>query len=440
MKGLLPDVPNGVPALLAISVFNYGYTEIETRQIMCDSGDEDRADDWISKLREAGYFDSPNVSLPNQLLESKIDDGGRVLWSLLKDELELDEQGFKHRILVLDDFIKNVASGRYQSCSIEMLCGQKAGSFVPESVTSGCPWHGCKFAASAVLLFCSGADVKAKRIAVRPLARSLGGCSLPSDKEISETRWPYLLSDSLNAARDNAVNSGKCTAMLIQVNDVEIFRNPNFAGGTFQHSFVMTVSPAGVYIYQSYGPRGYTLLQHMKEHHSSFPLSFESASAWVKRFEVFAADLGGEWTPAVNAAYTECFGVDLVALGNMRLGSQMDAFIQVHPMEFDANLVYQNFRLLPLSHGRPTAAICSDGVDAKSSVPHPMYRPHGGVRHYYVPLVLRCANCGNASDSKSRCGRCSKVYYCSKDCQSADWVARHKKACKVLAPKKCATA
>jgi hypothetical protein len=65
--------------------------------------------------------------------------------------------------------------------------------------------------------------------------------------------------------------------LRIQVSDVEVMRNPGMRSGTFAHGCVMTVSPVGVYVFQSYGPRGYTLLQHMEQHHETFPLSFEAA-------------------------------------------------------------------------------------------------------------------------------------------------------------------
>jgi hypothetical protein len=44
--------------------------------------------------------------------------------------------------------------------------------------------------------------------------------------------------------------------------------------------------------------------------------------------------------------------------------------------------------------------------------------------------VLRacCANCGS-KDAQSRCKACSMVFYCSRDCQVADWRKRHKQQC-----------
>ena len=204
----------------------------------------------------------------------------------------------------------------------------------------------------------------------------------------------------------------------------------------------MTVSPAGVYIHQSYGPRGYTLLQHMEEHdkehvlHTSdssikFLLSSDDGDLWVQRFEEFAADLGGVWTTAVNAAYKYCFDVDLVALGNMRIGSQLNVFVQVYPHVFDAKLVRSNLSLLPLPDDGEKIP-CLDGAEAKLTRPHPKHVPDGGVKHYYVPVVLRCGSCGANDGSNKACAVCKKVYYCNKTCQTRDWKLRHKKVCKKL--------
>ncbi|ORY56794.1 hypothetical protein BCR35DRAFT_326931 [Leucosporidium creatinivorum] len=40
---------------------------------------------------------------------------------------------------------------------------------------------------------------------------------------------------------------------------------------------------------------------------------------------------------------------------------------------------------------------------------------------------MKCSKCGKA-DSKNRCAKCQTLY-CSKECQSADWTAGHKRRC-----------
>ena len=44
-------------------------------------------------------------------------------------------------------------------------------------------------------------------------------------------------------------------------------------------------------------------------------------------------------------------------------------------------------------------------------------------------MVLRCGFCGDQVETK-KCSICRKAYYCSKECQKADW-PNHKEVCKV---------
>jgi hypothetical protein len=132
---------------------------------------------------------------------------------------------------------------------------------------------------------------------------------------------------------------------------------------------------------------------------------------------------------------TSSASVDLVKMGNMRIGSQMDLFFKVYSFPFDAGLVQRNFALLPQSDNRGWKIRCLDGVEARSTKsPPPGHQPDGEVAHYYVPLVLRCASCGNSNSlsANTRCARCKIVHYCSKECQVRDWKLRHRKVCKSL--------
>mmetsp|Transcript_27220 Transcript_27220/g.58334 ORF Transcript_27220/g.58334 Transcript_27220/m.58334 type:complete len:203 (-) Transcript_27220:98-706(-) len=175
-------------------------------------------------------------------------------------------------------------------------------------------------------------------------------------------------------------------------------RNPSIGQyrsrpGTFAHCFFMTVSPAGVYILNAYGPRGYTLLQYMSSHSSKYPLSFEEAGEWTKTFEIFASDRGGIWTEAVNQAYRHCFDIDLIKLGCMRIGSQLDVYTAVNCLEFDASVVQQNFNLLPRRRSQGRKVPCHDGAVATAKQPPTKYKPDGGVKHYYIPKILCCGHC-----------------------------------------------
>jgi len=260
------------------------------------------------------------------------------------------------------------------------------------------PWNGCKCVASAVMLFVSQVDTASKIEAICPVSRSLGGIRIPITNDLKMVRDPYILSKMFSQANKKS-NEGICTSILVNTTDVEVMRNPGTLfksrPGTFAHCFVMTVSQAGVYILHGYGPRGYTLLQHMQSKSSKYPLSFDQAKEWVETFELYASDRRGIWTKEVNQAYRNCFDVDLVALGCMRIGSQLDAYTTVNSLEFNASIVRENFDLLPQKRSRRrNKTPCRDGILAAEKHPPSKYIPDGGVRHYYIPEILRCGHCG----------------------------------------------
>jgi len=301
MEGLFQElgvgpIPKGVPYMLAISILTGGYTEHEARQ-MIEIEDISHADKWIEDLRNAGYFGKAQITQPQKggTIDTAISiargdnesDAGDFLWQLLKQELTKDENGLKLCIVALDSAVKGMGLVN----KIDLLRNYKATDLVPPyvDISEYCndfPWHGCKFAAIAVIhLLSNDADVIVKRDAARPVSRSLGGFTLPHPQILCTTRWPYELSRSFTSAKELTLEMSTCTAILVCVSDVEVMRNPSKGWasrpGTFAHCFVVTVSPSGVYLYQGYGPKGYTLLQHITKHDVSYPLSFPEAERWI---------------------------------------------------------------------------------------------------------------------------------------------------------------
>jgi hypothetical protein len=183
-----------VPMALAVSMLTHGYTESEARQIMIEGGIAREADVWIAQLRDLGCFvaaldehATQNAASPTIEAISFVD-GGTFLWKFLKKELSEDESGFKHRMCVLNNAIKE-----WDDRTFDLLSTQKARSFIPFSVIAdNCPWHGCKFASSVVLHLLSKVDSTSKRMAVQSVCRSLGGCTIPSVTELAAIRWPYV--------------------------------------------------------------------------------------------------------------------------------------------------------------------------------------------------------------------------------------------------------
>lgn len=438
----MDHVPEGVPKTLVMAIAMNGYSEREARAIMKDGGNAAEADEWIEKLRNAGCFgglaraapDNATISLSAPLKDGDIEDAGERLWRKLFESLQRDENGFKHQVMVLDNCIKN--TGGTGEVGLQDLKRRKAGQEIPfAAVQDKCPWNGCKFAGNSVMHFISGTSAPEKRDACRSASRSLGGCTLPPSLE--DVRWPYALSEAYNEAASSVEKHS--TALFVHVMDVEVMRNPSKNGGffpvqrpgTFAHVFVMTISKAGVYLYQAYGPRGYTLLQYMQEHEDDFPMSLVEGKAWAEKLEVFAADPIGIWSEEANEAYAFCFGVDLIKLGCMSVGSQMDVYVQVEEHIFNWKTVENNFSLLP-QPDFPSYPKCRDGTMARSKKPPPGYAPDGGVPHSYVPLVTKCWRCGKGAPRMKRhpsCSKCKKACYCSKECQVDDWKLRHKKVC-----------
>ena len=183
----LEKFPDGIPPILVISIATNGYTEAETRQIIEEGGDAARADEWIQKLRAAGLFHDtgPDASIPHEKLRHRtiskasnstkgVEDGGKLLWDTLMNELTQDEVGFKHQVVVLDNVAKQY--GLYAQINLCDLAKHNAETFCPASqVSKTNPWHGCKFVAMAVMHLLSKADTASKREAVTPVSRSLGG-------------------------------------------------------------------------------------------------------------------------------------------------------------------------------------------------------------------------------------------------------------------------
>lgn len=451
LERITRDLPEGFPKVIALNILVSGLSESEVRQIFVDDDDQfppSKVDGWLAELRAKDWFPSSSTDNVGVLTrefnavsadsKEKIGkEGGSYLWEELMRELSQDESDFKHRIAVFDTLVKQGMA----DLSWIGTCEAKEVFPFNEEINVNYPWNGCKCVASAVMLLVSRPNTASKIEAVRPVSRSLGGLEIPNPKDLEVVRNPFILSKTLSPAYKKAQEEGVCTALLVNTTDVEIMRNPGTLfksrPGTYAHCFVLAVSPEGVFILHSYGPRGYTLLQHMSSHSSKYPLSFKEAEEWTKTFEIYAADRGGAWTKEVNQAYRHCFGVDLVELGTMRIGSQLDAYTTVSSLEFDASMVQKNFDLLPRKRCGGRKVSCHDGKNATATKPHHEYIPDGGVKHYYTPKILRCGYCGkmqsaNKGSAHKRCAQCKAIHYCCHEHQVNDW-RNHKKICKTIA-------
>lgn len=152
----------------------------------------------------------------------------------------------------------------------------------------------------------------------------------------------------------------------------------------------MTVSPAGIFIYQGYGAVGYTLLQYMDRNSTRFPLTHTEGREYaqsVTHLLKLSVDHGGKWTKAVNDVYQTLFDVDLLKMGNMKLNMQFDPFVKVQSHPFSAETVTRNFALLP-SCNLPQVK-CVDADIASGKITKGTSRPDGGDKARYTPCVRR---------------------------------------------------
>lgn len=287
------------------------------------------------------------------------DDGGLMLWTVLKKTLLKDEYDLKRRICVLDmgvkvgepftSWLRTMANYENRTDTNDLPTWSESGlDLEPDNY----PWNGCKFAAVAIahlLADWTVCDLDAMRSTIAPLCHN----SLGDIARVVSTSTTVSITDAFLAACRAAEEFGHSTALHVNVRDMDLIRRQERSPfkqfkNTFAHAFVMTVSPAGVFLYQAYGPDGYTLRYHAEHgRHGTGPMSaHDEAVTWIDRFNEFAAAPCGKWTADINAAYAHCFEVDLIALGAMRCGHKLDAHVSVQSQPFNAKQVAATFRLL----------------------------------------------------------------------------------------------
>jgi hypothetical protein len=215
-------------------------------------------------------------------------DPGFYLWELIHRELKKNEFEFKACMAELDRLIK-------AKVSIQTI-RENHRLVDPRYLTiyrDNCPWNGCKFVTAVVILLSSSAeDLQSKLISITNTSHSLGGCTIPSQKTIDTVNNVNTLENYFNKAIQRLELDGACTMLVISIADVEVQFNPGSKNGqlrpgTFAHMLSMSISPVGVYIYQGYGPIGYTLKEYMDKNEIKFPLSLEEANLFIKNFTRF---------------------------------------------------------------------------------------------------------------------------------------------------------
>jgi hypothetical protein len=378
------------------------------------------------------------------------EDPGFYLWETIHRELKQNEFGFKASMGEFDRLIKSkmtIQSIRERHRLIDPRC-------LP-MYRENVPWNGCKFVAAVVIHLSSSAEeLQSKIISVTTTSRSLGGCTIPSQKTIDSVNHVNTLENYFDKAIQRLDLDGACTVLVISIADVEVQYNPRSKNGrqrpgTFAHMMSMTISPIGVYIYQGYGPIGYTLKEYMDKNAVKFPLSLSEATLFIKNFTKFfclAHDQGGGWTKDINGLYEDLFDVDLIKIGSMKIGSQFHPYMSVESNVFNLRTVQDNYtRNMPKFNQRKEA--CMDHLIASGVTPNKHANFDGGIRRSYTPKFADypinttsdkvefdfkyCAYClySKSHGVLSICSQCRLVSYCCKEHQKAHWKASHKKIC-----------
>lgn len=264
-----------------------------------------------------------------------------------------------------------------------------------EWAASSTYWNSCKFVnATLGHLTVPVGDNAARIEAIRHTSHSLGGLDLPSTLRLKGIQRI----DTVSCAYENALaqlegDRWDGVTIACGLTDVEVMKSGAYSprGGTFPHQWTMVVCRDGVWMFQGYGARGYTLLQYMERHQKKgdFPMSHEAARAWLADLERFMNESvrsGGRWTDTANELYLRLFEVDLAAYGNILFGAQFDPFLRAFSHPFTLATVQGNFDGLPaLAEGSYRPRRCIDSAIADGRISTGSGMPDGGVPRRYTP-------------------------------------------------------
>jgi len=267
-------------------------------------------------------------------------------------------------------------------------------------------WNGCKFVSATIVHLTSDAeDTGDRMIGLKHTSHSLGGLIPPDNKQLKKLRRVRIFEDAIEASVRKIQLNGPATVITAKLSDIDIVRNPSTGmqtrPGTFAHLLSLTVSPIGVYVYQGYGPRGYTLKQYMQKH--SVPLTFEQAKEFGRKMTKFLmanVDAEGRWTLQSNQLYKELFEVDLNALNCMSKGAQFDAYMVVETAVLLAPTVAKNFDVnLPKIRENIKMKCADEEIANGECVPGRVGKPNGVVPRRYSPSFVDYPKSSSLVDS-----------------------------------------
>lgn len=269
-------------------------------------------------------------------------DPGEYLLHFLRRELKHHSLAFKAKIWKLH---KHIISGEslitFQSQSPRLEIDDVIAS--EECVT----WDCSGFITTLLMYLTTPYDDPAFKKVTSAYARMLWEERLHCQAE-------FRRCDALEIAYEyslNVVENGRSVVLGATLLDERSMNVSSAFKRTFSHSFAMVISFAGVYVYQAYGPMGYSLPEYLQRHEKL--LSHRQGREFVNKLTLLmklSYDHGCQWTESSNQLFSDLFEVDLISMGLMALGSPFEPFLVVEMHYFTAKMVYETANILPKSN------------------------------------------------------------------------------------------
>ena len=269
-------------------------------------------------------------------------DPGEYLLQLLRRELQANPLGLKAKLWKLHKYIcsgETLITFQAQNPRLEVEDIMEAEEYVS--------WDCGGFVSTSLMYLTTPYDDPAVKKVTSSFAKMIWEERVSCDIE-------FRRCNALEVAYErslNMVEAGRSVVMAVTLLDETILSPSASFKRSFSHTFTMVVSFAGVFIYQAYGPNGYSLQDYF-ERHNALSSHREGRSFVVKLTNLMKSsrDERGRWTETSNELFKELFEVDLVSLGHMTYESPFNPFLVVEMHLFNAKMVYETMNMLPKSN------------------------------------------------------------------------------------------
>ena len=269
-------------------------------------------------------------------------DPGEYLLHFLRRELKHNSLAFKAKIWKLH---RHINSGE----SLITFQSQHPRLEIDDVIASEecVPWDCSGFVSTLLMYLTTPYDDPAVKKVTSFYARMLW-------EERVNCQAEFRRCDALEIAYEHSlhvVENGRSVVLAVTLLDERNMNVSSAFNKTFSHAFTMIISFAGVFVFQCYGPLGYSFPEYLQKHEKLRPhrMGREFVNN-VTHLMKSSYDNGYQWTESSNQLFTDLFEVDLVSLGHMTLGSPFEPFLVVELHYFTAKMVYETANILPKSN------------------------------------------------------------------------------------------